>query len=80
MSSKELEESLSELQVGKRQVTHGENGENKSVQNDMSEGEVQVSCFTEDLHDVTLHFQIVKFSKQVNEGAKKNCQVPFCSF
>ncbi|XP_078156651.1 proteasome assembly chaperone isoform X1 [Carex rostrata] len=65
MSSKELEESLSELQVGKRQVTHGENGENKSVQNDMSEGEVQVSCFTEDLHDVTLHFQIVKFSKQI---------------
>ncbi|XP_078156658.1 proteasome assembly chaperone isoform X2 [Carex rostrata] len=55
MSSKELEESLSELQVGKRQ----------SVQNDMSEGEVQVSCFTEDLHDVTLHFQIVKFSKQI---------------
>ncbi|KAF3334146.1 histone deacetylase 14 [Carex littledalei] len=65
MSSKELEESLSELQVGKRQVSHGENGENKSVQNDMSKGEVQVSCFTEDLHDVTLHFQIVKFSKQI---------------
>ena len=71
MSSKELEESLSELQVGKEKVIHGENGENKSAQNDMSKGEVQVSCFTEDLHDVTLHFQIVKFSKQVNECKKE---------
>lgn len=66
MSSKELEESLSELQVDDK------HGENKSVQNDLSEGEVQVSSFTEDLHDVTLHFQIVKFSKQVNECATKN--------
>ncbi|KAJ3703957.1 hypothetical protein LUZ61_007662 [Rhynchospora tenuis] len=58
MASKELEENLSELQIGG-------NGEKKPVENDVSEGEVKVSCFTEDLQDVTLHFQIVKFSKQI---------------
>ncbi|KAJ1274334.1 hypothetical protein BS78_05G054400 [Paspalum vaginatum] len=26
---------------------------------------MQITCFTEDLHDVTLHFQIMKFSKQI---------------
>jgi proteasome assembly chaperone 4 len=30
-----------------------------------SEGGVQVTCFTEDLHDVILHFQIIRFSKQI---------------
>ncbi|KAF0888150.1 hypothetical protein E2562_010845 [Oryza meyeriana var. granulata] len=27
---------------------------------------MQVTCFTEDLHDAILHFQIIRFSKQVN--------------
>ncbi|KAM3262693.1 hypothetical protein ACQJBY_053056 [Aegilops geniculata] len=30
-----------------------------------SQGGAQVTCFSEDLHDVTLHFQIISFSKQI---------------
>ena len=32
-----------------------------------SKGGFQVTCLTEDLHDVMLHFQIVRFSKEVNK-------------
>ncbi|KAI4989297.1 hypothetical protein ZWY2020_036614 [Hordeum vulgare] len=41
-----------------------------------SEGGAQVTCFSEDLHDVTLHFQIIRMSKQIyawigcNQSAK----------
>jgi proteasome assembly chaperone 4 len=73
MSSKTLEESLSELQVGEIRET-------KSVQSDTSDAEVQVSCFTEDLHDVTLHFQIVKFSKQVIKVQKRISEFLFLLF
>jgi proteasome assembly chaperone 4 len=42
-------------------------GQNSSSGVSSSEEGMQVTCFTEDLHDVTLHFQIVRFSKQVNK-------------
>nr|BAJ89485.1 predicted protein [Hordeum vulgare subsp. vulgare] len=41
-----------------------------------SEGGAQVTCFSEDLHDVTLRFQIIRMSKQIyawigcNQSAK----------
>jgi len=40
-------------------------GQTNSSGDSSSEGGLQVTCFTEDLHDVTLHFQIVRFSKQI---------------
>lgn len=47
MSSRELEENLSELQIGKNDIAHGESGENIFVKNEMAQGEaVQVSCFS----------------------------------
>ncbi|PKU79800.1 proteasome assembly chaperone 4 [Dendrobium catenatum] len=40
------------------------NGELKA-RDDALNDDVQITCFTEDLHDATLHFQIIRFSKQI---------------
>uniref|UniRef100_A0A0A9CRI8 Proteasome assembly chaperone 4 n=1 Tax=Arundo donax TaxID=35708 RepID=A0A0A9CRI8_ARUDO len=58
MSSQELGTSFSDLVVGS-------DGQTGSSSDPPSEGGVQVTCFTEDLHDVTLHFQIIRLSKQI---------------
>uniref|UniRef100_A0ACD5XSU5 Uncharacterized protein n=2 Tax=Avena sativa TaxID=4498 RepID=A0ACD5XSU5_AVESA len=62
MSSEELRASLSDLSVGSRASVASQIG---SSGDESSEGGTQVTCFTEDLHDVTLHFQIIRFSKQI---------------
>ncbi|XP_051185592.1 uncharacterized protein [Lolium perenne] len=62
MSSEELGASLSDLALGSRAPTAGQVG---SSGGPSSDGGTQVTCFTEDLHDVTLHFQIIRFSKQI---------------
>lgn len=36
-----------------------------SLENHTEGDDVQVSCFTEDLSDVTFHFQIIRLKKQV---------------
>ncbi|NP_001353881.1 uncharacterized protein LOC100217088 [Zea mays] len=62
MSSEELRASFSDLAVGSPTQTEGKT----YPSGDLSSEEVmQVTCFTEDLHDVVLHFQIVRFSKQI---------------
>jgi hypothetical protein len=62
MSSEEARASFSELVVGSPTRTEGETYSSGDMS---SEEGAHVTCFTEDLHDVTLHFQIVRFSKQV---------------
>ncbi|KAJ1290901.1 hypothetical protein BS78_02G278300 [Paspalum vaginatum] len=62
MSSEELRTGFSDLAVSApTQTEHLAN----SSGSESSEGSLQITCFTEDLHDVTLHFQIMKFSKQI---------------
>ena len=64
MSSEELRTSFSDFVVSS---STRKEGQTNSSGDSSSEGDLQVTCFTEDLHDVTLHFQIVRFSKQVNK-------------
>jgi hypothetical protein len=64
MSSEEMRASFSELVVGSQTSMDKQTGYSGDLP---SEEGVQVTCFTEDLHDVTLHFQIIRFSKQVNK-------------
>ncbi|TVU51108.1 hypothetical protein EJB05_02515, partial [Eragrostis curvula] len=61
MSLEDLRASFPELAAGSQIRTDNQTG---SSGDPSSEGAVQVTCFTEDLHDVTLHFQITRFSKQ----------------
>lgn len=35
------------------------------AQHQAIDDEVEITCFTEDVHDVTLHFQIIRLRKQV---------------
>ncbi|CAN6344610.1 unnamed protein product [Urochloa humidicola] len=63
MSSEELRTSFSDLVMSSPAQTEGQTN---SLCDSSPEGNLQVACFTEDLHDVTLHFQIVRFSKQEN--------------
>lgn len=62
MASEELDSSFSELRV-----TEGSDSVGKSdkLEGQGSNDDVQITCFTEDLHDVTFHFQILKLTKQV---------------
>ncbi|KAG0520347.1 hypothetical protein BDA96_08G066500 [Sorghum bicolor] len=62
MSSGELRTSFPDLAVGSPALTEGQT---KSSGDLSSEGALQVTCFTEDLHDAILHFQIVRFAKQI---------------
>ncbi|WVZ65936.1 hypothetical protein U9M48_015219 [Paspalum notatum var. saurae] len=62
MSSKELRTGFLDLAVGAPTQTEHQVNSSGDVS---SEGSLQITCFTEDLHDVTLHFQIMKFSKQI---------------
>ncbi|KAL6642348.1 hypothetical protein ACP70R_020529 [Stipagrostis hirtigluma subsp. patula] len=62
MSSEELRTSFSDLAVSPHTQMDIQTGSSGDPPAD--EG-VQVTCFTEDLHDVTLHFQIIRFSKQI---------------
>ena len=64
MSSRELRTSFPDLVVGLPTLTEGQTNSSGDLS---SEGELQVTCFTEDIHDVILHFQIVRFPKQVNK-------------
>ncbi|XP_008776705.2 proteasome assembly chaperone 4 [Phoenix dactylifera] len=41
------------------------NGKGKILEDQAIDSDVQITCFTEDLHDVTLHFQIIKLAKQI---------------
>ena len=62
MASRELEKELSELHV----TTDPQcNGKSNSLESQAVEGDVQITCFTENLHDTTIHFQIIKLAKRV---------------
>ena len=39
----------------------------------------QITCFTEDVHDVALHFQIIRLQKQVNPRVRQRMQSSFFS-
>ncbi|KAG6524111.1 proteasome assembly chaperone 4-like [Zingiber officinale] len=62
MASKELDTSFSELLV-----TEGSDsvGQSNKLEGQGSNDDAQITCFTEDLHDVTFHFQIIKLTKQI---------------
>ncbi|URE26053.1 hypothetical protein MUK42_18112 [Musa troglodytarum] len=62
MASEELDRNFSELHVTRDSDC---NGKSKILENQAVDGDVQITCFTEDLHDVTLHFQIIKLAKQI---------------
>lgn len=62
MSLEELRTGFPDLVVGSQTRTDSQVDSSGDLS---SEGGVQVTCFTEDLHDVTLHFQIIRFSKQI---------------
>lgn len=64
MSSGELRTRFPDLAVDLPTLTERQTNSSGDLS---SEGELQVTCFTEDLHDVILHFQIVRFPKQVNK-------------
>lgn len=40
-------------------------GKINKLEDQGSNDDVQITCFTEDLNDVTFHFQIIKLTKQV---------------
>ncbi|XP_020571027.1 uncharacterized protein LOC110018156 isoform X2 [Phalaenopsis equestris] len=62
METNDLDAKLSELDAcGEPQA----NGNSKASVGALTD-DVQITCFTEDLHDATLHFQIIRFSKQSN--------------
>lgn len=62
MESDEPELNLSELHIS---VDPQQNGTSKSSENQAMDNDVEITCFTEDLHDVTLHFQIIRLTKQI---------------
>lgn len=62
MSSGELVKNSPDLAVGASALTEDRANSSGDAS---SEGSMQITCFTEDLHDVTLHFQIIKLSKQI---------------
>lgn len=62
MASAELNGNLSKLSINTEPQS---NGESALSENQSTDGNVQITCFTEDLHDVTLHFQIIRLTKQV---------------
>lgn len=62
MASEELDRNFSELHVTRDSDC---NGKSKILENQAVDGDVQITYFTEDLHDVTLHFQIIRLAKQV---------------
>lgn len=66
MSSGELRTGFPDLVVGSPALAEGQTDSSGDLS---SEGGLQVTCFTEDLHDVILHFQIVRFAKQVSKKA-----------
>jgi len=78
MSSEELRASFSDLVVCSPIRTEGKTYSSGDLS---SEEGVQVTSFTEDLHDVTLHFQIMRFSKQVDKVSwlQLKYQIESCS-
>lgn len=57
MEPQKLDKKLSELHI----TTDPEcNGKSNAVG-----GDVQITCFTETLHDTTIHFQIIRLAKQI---------------
>ncbi|KAK8952062.1 hypothetical protein KSP39_PZI004552 [Platanthera zijinensis] len=61
MENVNLEGKLSGMHVNGESHMGGNNKDNA----DATLNDVQITCFTEDLHDATLHFQIIRFSKQI---------------
>ncbi|OAY65670.1 Proteasome assembly chaperone 4 [Ananas comosus] len=62
MASAELNGNLSKLSINTEPQS---NGKSMLSENQSTDGNVQITCFTEDLHDVTLHFQIIRLTKQI---------------
>ncbi|KAI4344720.1 hypothetical protein L6164_011914 [Bauhinia variegata] len=63
MDSEELRKEIQELKLKDYDVS----SERSSRENQASEddGGLQINCFTEVLNDVSLHFQIIRFPKQI---------------
>ncbi|KAH0452610.1 hypothetical protein IEQ34_019909 [Dendrobium chrysotoxum] len=60
METSNLEVKLLKLHASGEPESNGE----LKARDDALNDDVQITCFTEDLHDATLHFQIIRFSKQ----------------
>ncbi|KAJ6805838.1 proteasome assembly chaperone 4 [Iris pallida] len=62
MAAEELDNRLSNLEM----TTDPQcNGEGKSLETQAVDDDVQITCFTEDLQDTVLHFQIIRLPKQI---------------
>ncbi|KAK8966598.1 hypothetical protein KSP40_PGU015457 [Platanthera guangdongensis] len=61
MENINLEGKLSWMHVNEESHMSGNNKDDAHA----TLNDVQITCFTEDLHDATLHFQIIRFSKQI---------------
>ncbi|GAB2271442.1 hypothetical protein Dimus_006279 [Dionaea muscipula] len=48
----------------KTTMDHAGNGESSSLDADDKDSDVEITCFTDFLDDVTLHFQIIRLRKQ----------------
>lgn len=62
MASGELNRDISALHISTEAQC---NGKGKIVEDQAMDSDVQITCFTEDLHDATLHFQIIRLARQV---------------
>ncbi|GAB2271437.1 hypothetical protein Dimus_006274 [Dionaea muscipula] len=49
----------------KTTMDHAGNGESSSLDADDKDSDVEITCFTDFLDDVTLHFQIIRLRKQI---------------
>lgn len=61
MASSELDNKLSQLHVTADPKSNGKSNLFESQAVD----DVQITCFTENMHDTVIHFQIIRLAKQV---------------
>ncbi|ONK57632.1 uncharacterized protein A4U43_C09F2490 [Asparagus officinalis] len=61
MVSTELADKLSELHMSTDPQCNGK----RKMESYSVEDDVGITCFTENLHDTTIHFQIIKLAKQI---------------
>lgn len=67
MDSKELGEEIKELKLKDDAVSTAQSrGEDQGLENDVG---MQITCFSQVLNDVTYHFQIIRFPKQVSDSS-----------
>ncbi|KAJ0973120.1 hypothetical protein J5N97_021079 [Dioscorea zingiberensis] len=65
MASGDLEEKFSVLEVGADPLCNGSTSSSGNGVMGVDDDGAQITCFSEDVHDVVIHFQIIRLSKQI---------------